>query len=167
MRNSPGWHRHQPQAGRALPAYLRLALAIGLSSLLGACAVVDFEQRRWIFQPTDEAWGPGVTAAQGMSEVWIDFVSAHPEHTDAAVRLHALWLPQTDTRAPVLLFLHGVRWDVRASAPRMRQLHALGFSVLGIDYRGFGRSSQAQEARASSATRVSEGKAWLLRPKPR
>ena len=166
MRNSPGWHRHQPQAGRALPAYLRLALAIGLSSLLGACAVVDFEQRRWIFQPTDEAWGPGVTAAQGMSEVWIDFVSAHPEHTDAAVRLHALWLPQTDTRAPVLLFLHGVRWDVRASAPRMRQLHALGFSVLGIDYRGFGRSSQALPSETLVAEDARASWAWLARQQP-
>ena len=41
----------------------------------------------------------------------------------------------------MLLYLHGARFDVRGSAPRMRRMHELGFSVLGVDYRGFGRSS--------------------------
>ena len=59
------------------------------------------------------------------------------------MRLHALWLPQPAPGAPVLLYLHGARWDVRGSAPRMRRMHELGFAVLGIDYRGFGRSSAA------------------------
>jgi uncharacterized protein len=42
-----------------------------------------------------------------------------------------------------MLYLHGARWDVRSSARRMRSMHELGFSVLGIDYRGFGQSSDA------------------------
>jgi len=91
--------------------------------------------------PTTQAWAPGVAAAQGMEEVWIDYRSQHLEQRDEPVRLHGLWLPRTEPDAPVLLFLHGVRWDVRASAQRLRRLHALGFSVLGIDYRGFGQSS--------------------------
>jgi uncharacterized protein len=126
--------RRRAFACRALAALL-------LPAALAGCAVVDYEQRRWIFMPTTQAWAPGVAAAQGMHEVWIPFVSQHPEQRGQAVRLHGLWLPRPEFDAPVLLFLHGVRWDVRASAQRMRRLHALGFSVLGIDYRGFGLSS--------------------------
>lgn len=130
-----------PAPPRAAPRCRRAVLAVLLAVLVGGCAVVDFEQRRWIFMPTTQAWGPGVAAAQGMTEVWIPFVSLHPEQRGEPVRLHGLWLPRREAAAPVLLFLHGVRWDVRASAQRMRRLHALGFSVLSIDYRGFGLSS--------------------------
>lgn len=145
---------------------MKTLLAAGLCALLAGCAVVDFEQRRWIFQPTDQTWGPGLEAAQGMQDVWIDFVSQHPEQRGEAVRLHGLWLPRREAAAPVLLFLHGVRWDVRASARRMRQLHALGFAVLGIDYRGFGRSSRALPSETLVAEDARAAWQWLARAHP-
>ncbi|HEU4459827.1 MAG TPA: alpha/beta fold hydrolase [Methylibium sp.] len=144
---------------RALPVLLA-----GL--LLGGCAIVDYEQRRWIFMPTKQVQPRAAAAALGMQDVWIDYVSAHPEHTGAAVRLHGLWLPQAEAAAPVLLFLHGTRWDVRASAPRMRQWHALGFSVLGVDYRGFGRSSDALPSETMAIEDAREAWAWLNRTQP-
>ena len=122
---------------------LKVLLCAATGLFATGCAVVDHEQRRWIFMPTTQAWGPGVEAARGMQDVWIDYTSQHPEQRGQPVRLHGLWLPRPEADAPVLLFLHGVRWDVRASAPRLRRLHALGFSVLGIDYRGFGQSRHA------------------------
>ncbi len=148
-------------------AALRVALAAVLWAHIAGCAVVDYEQRRWIFMPNDRTWGPGLAAAQGMEDVWIDYVSAHPEHLGEAVRLHALWLAQLDPAAPVLLFLHGGHWDVRASAPRMRQLHALGFSVLGIDYRGFGRSSDTLPSETLVAEDAAAAWDWLARTHPR
>lgn len=131
---------HVP-AGRRRHGRLAALLCAALAALASGCAVVDYEQRRWIFMPTMQAWAPGVAAAEGMQEVWIPYVSRHPEQRGQPVRLHGLWLPRPEADAPVLLFLHGVRWDVRASAQRLRRLHALGFSVLGVDYRGFGLSS--------------------------
>ncbi|MEN9627443.1 MAG: hypothetical protein RJA10_670 [Pseudomonadota bacterium] len=147
---------------RALAA---LALLCGLGGLPG-CAIVDHEQRRWIFQPITSTWGPGEAAAQGMQDVWIDYVSQHPEQAGRPVRLHALWVPQPDPAAPVALFLHGVRWDVRASAPRMRSLHALGFSVLGVDYRGFGRSSPAMPSETLVAEDARAAWLWLAQAHP-
>ncbi len=147
-------------------AALQVAVAAVLGSQIAGCAVVDYEQRRWIFMPGNRTWGPGQAAAEGMHDVWIDFVSAHPEHPGEAARLHGLWLPQPDSAAPVLLFLHGVHWDVRASAPRMRQLHALGFSVLGIDYRGFGRSSAAMPSETLIAEDARAAWDWLARTHP-
>ena len=146
----------------ALLRPILLAVALGL----GGCAVVDHEQRRWIFMPGERTWAPGEVAAAGMQDVWIDYVSRHPEQPGQPVRLHGLWLAQDAPDAPVLLFLHGVRWDVRASAPRMRQLHRLGFSVLGIDYRGFGRSSGAMPSETLVAEDALAAWQWLAREHP-
>jgi alpha-beta hydrolase superfamily lysophospholipase len=158
-----------PATARAAPARSRwqgAVLALAAVALLSGCAIVDFEQRRWIFQPTRQTWAAGEVAAQGMRDVWIDHVSAVEEQRGQAVRLHGLWLPQADTAAPVLLFLHGARWDVRASAPRMRDLHALGFAVLGVDYRGFGLSTEALPSETLAAEDALAAWHWLARQHP-
>jgi alpha-beta hydrolase superfamily lysophospholipase len=151
---------------RLLLAALKHVLTAWLCAYMAGCVVVDYEQRRWIFMPTDETWGPGLAAAAGMEEVWIDFVSNHPEQRGEAVRLHGLWLAQPDETAPLLLFLHGVRYGVHASAPRIRELHALGFSVLGIDYRGFGLSSKAMPSETLVAEDARAAWDWLARAHP-
>jgi alpha-beta hydrolase superfamily lysophospholipase len=115
---------------------LAALLAAGFAS---GCASLDEKQREWIFQPSDRTWYGGLAAAQGMDDVWIPFTSAE---SGEAVRLHGLWLGQPAVDAPVLLYLHGARWDVRGSAHRMRRMHELGYAVLGIDYRGFGQSTK-------------------------
>ena len=43
----------------------------------------------------------------------------------------------------------------------MRQLHALGFSVLGIDYRGFGRSSDTMASETLVAEDARAAWDWL------
>jgi alpha-beta hydrolase superfamily lysophospholipase len=121
----------------------KLLLLGGLSvGVLAGCATLDERQREWIFQPSDRSWWRGEEAATGMSEVWIDFQS---RETGKPAQLHGLWLAQTDfdsrTNAPVLLYLHGARYNVVGSAFRARRMHELGFSVLTIDYRGFGKST--------------------------
>lgn len=41
-----------------------------------------------------------------------------------------------------MLYLHGARWNLNGSVFRMERWMDMGFSVLGIDYRGFGESTQ-------------------------
>ena len=142
---------------RRLAAVLLLA-ALGLQV---GCATLDERQRGWIFQPGDRTWAGGLAAAQGMDDAWIDFKSS-----GADVRLHGLWLPQADPGAPVLLYLHGARYDVRGSAPRMRRLHEMGFAVLGVDYRGFGRSTAALPSEALAAEAARAAWDWLGRQHP-
>jgi hypothetical protein len=122
-------------------ALLITAVVAATCAALPGCALLDHKQRQWVFQPSDRTWGGGLAAAEGMHDVWIDFRS---RVTSEDTRLHGLWLPQARADAPTLLYLHGARWDVRGSAPRMRRLHELGFAVLGIDYRGFGRSANGE-----------------------
>ncbi len=131
-----------------------LASVLSLCALLAAgCSTLDEQQREWIFQPSDRSWGNTAAMAQGMEDVWIDFQSSI---TGEPVRLHGLWLggaPET-TATPVLLYLHGARYNVAGSAPRIQRMHELGFSVLAIDYRGFGKSSKGQIGRAHVWTPV-------------
>ena len=144
---------------------LRLwAAAAALALLaLGGCATLDEQQRRWIFQPSDRAWGSSASLADGMQDVWIDFDS---HETGARARLHGLWLPGPRPDAPALLYLHGARWDVRGSAWRMRRMQELGFAVLGIDYRGFGRSTRELPSEAMAYEDARAGWDWLARHAP-
>ncbi|MCU0929152.1 MAG: lysophospholipase [Burkholderiaceae bacterium] len=125
------------RSGR-LPWRAAVFSALLAAGLIAGCGTLDAKQREWVFQPSKNTWWGGAVAAEGMHDVWIDF---HSRAADAPVRLHGLWLPQAAADAPVLLYLHGARWDVRSSANRMRRMHELGFAVLGIDYRGFGQST--------------------------
>ena len=119
-----------------------LATLFTAVALLAGCATLDEKQRVWIFQPSDRSWAGGLRAAQDMEDVWIEFPSSI---TGKPVKLHGLWAANANfaeqADAPVLLYLHGARFNVTGSAFRARRMEELGFSVLAIDYRGFGKSS--------------------------
>jgi len=115
--------------------------SVAALAALMSCMNFETQQRKWIFQaglPNDSA--STQESSLGLKERWVEFDSTE---TGSPVKLHALWLAQARADAPVLLYLHGARWDLRGSTQRMERLHELGFAVLGIDYRGFGRSTAA------------------------
>lgn len=126
----------------------RIALLGALAyALLTGCAALDERQRQWIFQPSSASWGDSALAAEGMDDVWIEF---HSRQAGGPVRLHGLWYANERNDAPVLLYLHGARWGVMGSAPRIRRMQRLGFHVLAIDYRGFGRSTETLPSEATA-----------------
>ena len=141
------------------PLLVTLTLAIAVTA---GCATLDAKQREWIFQPSDRSWG-GAPSTEGMEDVWIDFQS---DTSGKAERLHGLWLPHERKDAPVLLYLHGARWNVAGSSNRIRRMQELGFSVLAIDYRGFGRSSAGLPSEATAAEDARAAWAWLAQHKP-
>ena len=160
----------QPRSTSALAAALRsrlvrsgLLAALLAAGLASGCASLDEKQREWIFQPSERTWYGGLAAAQGMDDVWISFRSAE---SGEAVRLHGLWLGQPEAAAPVLLYLHGARWDVRGSAHRMRRMHELGYAVLGIDYRGFGQSTKTLPSEAFAHEDALAAWRWLAEHHP-
>jgi uncharacterized protein len=142
---------------------VRPAFAAAVLCTLAGCAIVDSQQRYWTYQPGQRTWADGAKAAEGMSDVWIDYA---PAGENQPVRLHGLWLAQADADAPTMLYLHGARWDVRSSARRMRSMHELGFSVLGIDYRGFGQSSDALPSEDGMRDDALAAWQWLVEQRP-
>ncbi|MDM0076370.1 alpha/beta fold hydrolase [Variovorax sp. J2P1-59] len=150
-----------------MKSWTLFASATALVALLaGGCSTLDERQREWIFQPSDRSWGNSEAMSQGMDDVWIDFKSSL---TGEPAQLHGLWLggaPESpDT--PVLLYLHGARYNVAGSAPRMRRMHELGFAVLAIDYRGFGKSSKGLPSEDSAREDAYAAWTWLAAKHPR
>jgi uncharacterized protein len=139
--------------------------------VLMGCATLDEQQRGWIFQPSDRSWGVGGALEQDMKDVWIEFdskISGRP------VKLHGLWLaadtqfPSWDgAKAPLLLYLHGARWNVEGSASRIRHMQELGFSVLAIDYRGFGKSSPDLPSESMAYEDARAAWDWLGKRQPK
>jgi alpha-beta hydrolase superfamily lysophospholipase len=144
---------------------LLLAIATLAGLLTVGCSTLDERQREWIFQPSDRAWGGSAASAAGMKDVWIDFKS---EVTGKDTRLNGLWMPneQHPADAPVLLYLHGARWNVAGSAPRIRRMQELGFSVLAIDYRGFGKSTAILPSEEMAYEDARTAWDWLARQYP-
>lgn len=145
--------------------YLRLSLLLAVFAAFSiGCAALDERQRTWIFQPSDRSWGSSGELANGMDTVWIDFQS---KVTGEPVKLHGLWLASDafksvkSAKSPVLLYLHGARWNVEGSANRIRRMQELGFSVLAIDYRGFGKSSKSLPSEAMAYEDARAAWEWL------
>ena len=125
---------HKPSMTRGWRVPVLLLL---FAALLAGCQTLEVQQRKWIFMPSQaQPWAQ--TQISGMDDVWIEHES---QTSGTRVRLHALWLAADNPKAPVLLYLHGARRNVAGSAFRIRQMQQLGFSVLAVDYRGFGKSS--------------------------
>lgn len=137
------------------------------AAVLAGCANLDERQRGWIFQPSDRSWGRGEEAAQGMQDVWIDFAS---EETGQPAKLHGLWAQHDNFAhkpdAPVLLYLHGARFNVVGSAFRARRMQELGFSVLAVDYRGFGKSTNELPSETLAVEDARAAWDWLAKQYP-
>jgi uncharacterized protein len=82
--------------------------------------------------------------------------------TDDGVSLHAWWVPGPPTPSPqqpgrmfTLLYLHGANTNLGDRVDTLRCWHELGFDILALDYRGYGRSggrpSEAGLARDAEA----------------
>ena len=144
-----------------------IALVLFSAALLAGCASLDERQRGWIFQPSDRSWWRGEEAAQGMQDVWIHFDS---RETGEPAQLHGLWSPnerfEKDPKAPVLLYLHGARFNVVGSAFRARRMQELGFSVLAVDYRGFGKSTNTLPSETMAYEDARAAWDWLARQYP-
>lgn len=150
---------------------IHIIASVVMATLLAAgCAVLDEKQREWIFQPSDRSWGNSEALTAGMQDIWIDFDSSI---TNKPVRLHGLWNPaeSTDrnsrtTCSPVLLYLHGARYNVSGSASRIRRMQELGFSVLAVDYRGFGKTSRELPSEEMAYEDARAAWDWLAREYP-
>lgn len=117
---------------RWLPLLAMAAVIVGLPV---GCAVLEHKERELVFriEPGTASWYRGLPS--GVQELEL-----RPKAFKADQNIHAWWWPAKRADAPAILYLHGVRWNLTGQLFRIEQLHALGYSVLAIDYRGFGQS---------------------------
>jgi uncharacterized protein len=139
------------------------ALALLAGAFFAGCAGLDTPQRKWIFNSTRYATPWSQFDADRAQDVWIEHRSAA---TGTPVKLHGLWFAHQDAQAPLLLYLHGAGRNVHASAFRIEHMRELGFSVLAIDYRGFGRSTAELPSEAMVYEDAKAAWNWLAEQHP-
>ena len=115
---------------RLVPAFLLAAVIAG-----SGCASFDSWQRRAIFQPSPVAADTSRSAPAGAEEM--DLAVGSSGDT-----IHAWYMRADHDEAPTLLFLHGARRNLYGSQARIERWRTMGFNVLAVDYRGFGRSTE-------------------------
>jgi pimeloyl-ACP methyl ester carboxylesterase len=96
-----------------------LALVLAGLMLLG-CVSLEEKEREWIFRPSKDEW-------RGYRDNRVSFEERWIEVNGGRERLNAWWLPAASP-------------DATGSVTRIPCWQRLGFSVLAIDYRGFGKS---------------------------
>ncbi|MEO6363075.1 MAG: alpha/beta hydrolase, partial [Caldimonas sp.] len=156
-----------PAIGMTFCRRLFVAALLGAAVLAG-CSGLEAQQRKWIFRATPAAAASveelaGFAHGLGMEDAWIALES---KVAGRPIRLHGLWAENDDARAPLLLYLHGARRNVAGSVWRIEQMRALGFSVLAIDYRGFGNSTDAPPSEKAALEDAQAAWAWLGQRRP-
>ena len=100
-----------------------------------ACTYLWAKQRELIFLPSREVTRTPADAGVQYDDVWLP-VGASP-----GASLHGWWLQSGAASAPVCLYLHGNDLNLGSNVEHIVRLHRAGFSVLAVDYRGYGKSS--------------------------
>jgi uncharacterized protein len=136
------------------------------ASAVGGSNYLDLKQREWIFRPQRDLHATPADYGLRHEDVWIAIPFAAETSRE---RVHGWWIPGPTARAPTLLFLHGARWSLSNNLFRIQRLHRMGFSVLAIDYRGFGKSDGTlpSEEWACADAQAAWEYLRLLEPDPR
>jgi fermentation-respiration switch protein FrsA (DUF1100 family) len=122
------------------PFLRRLAIALAMVAVLTACGTAAFqhEESRLTFRVVRETPGWYTGMPNGVQEFDLPVAAGG----EAVEHIHAWWWPAAggSPDAPAILYLHGARWSLTGQLFRIQELRDFGFSVLAIDYRGFGKS---------------------------
>ncbi len=139
------------------------AVTFGAIAALTACgsAALLHEEERLTFRVVRET--PGWF--QGLPDGVREFDLRVSDASDAQ-RIHAWWWPAADASAPAVLYLHGARWSLTGQVFRIEQLREFGFSVLAIDYRGFGKSDGEQPSEKTVYEDARVAWTWLVAQQP-
>ena len=154
------------------------------------CAWLDAKQRQAIYRPTqgvpadfaglrggDERYfvnlpptGTGKAAAntnsgsQGSAQT--AGTGADPTLT-APQRVEIWWLPHASASAPTLLYFHGTFRNLFENVHKIDSLRAAGFSVLAVEYRGWGLSTPITPSERTILMDADVAWAELQRREPR
>lgn len=131
-------------------------LAIVAASYLLACAAIWKFQSRVVFYPLPKL--SDSPAAYGVS--FSDVIIPIPTGT-----LHGWWMA-APAEPPVMLYLHGNGGNIGAYASQAARLRSLGYSVLIVDYRGYGQSSGPFPSESRVYEDAESAWNWLTRRSP-
>ncbi|NJM61623.1 MAG: alpha/beta hydrolase [Oscillatoriales cyanobacterium RU_3_3] len=119
------------------PKWILSFVKIGAIAYIICCILLFFLQTRFIFQPTTTIQKTPDAFNIPYEEVWLP-VKARSTKVE---KIHGWWLPAASQQSlGTLLYLHGRGFNIGANINQSYRFRELGFSVLLVDYRGYGRS---------------------------
>lgn len=122
------------------PRFLRWRSSLvkfGAIAYLSCCLLLFILQTRFIFQPTATLQKTPDAFNIPYEEVWLP-VKARSTKIE---KIYGWWLPAANQQSlGTLLYLHGRGLNIGANINQSYHFRQLGFSVLLVDYRGYGRS---------------------------
>lgn len=126
---------HSERAFRRISGLCLIAM---LLAVLPGCAWLDTRMREIVYRPSPERQADFA----GLRPGDLSFATAVPGEIEGTQdSLQMWWLPHTDAQAPALLYLHGTFRNLYRNIGKIDALREAGFSVLAVDYRGWGESS--------------------------
>ena len=132
------------RAGHSVTVLIvRVTLLLALLMASG-CAWLDMRQRQILYRPT--AGVPQNFA--GLRTGDVRYLVAVPD-AGGPQQLAIWWLPHGAPNAPTLLYLHGTFRNLFQNLHKIDSLRAAGYSVLAVDYRGWGESTAIIPSEAS------------------
>ncbi len=144
----------------------RALLLCGALVALAGCAWVDAKQRELVYRPTSgrPADFAGLRAGD---ETYT--IAVPGTRTDPPDHLQLWWLPNPNASAPTLLYLHGTFRNLFQNVRKIEALRSAGFSVLAVEYRGWGESSAVlpSEASINADAALAWGELVRRQPNPR
>lgn len=125
----------------------RLAAALAVCGIVygAVCAYFWAVQRDMIFEPdaaiqtTPDRLGLKYEELRIPSGDW-------GEHAELA----AWWIPAQQAKAATLLYLHGNYSNISHNLEHASRLHQMGYNLLLVDYRGYGKSGGGQPSEAKT-----------------
>lgn len=107
--------------------YLLMVAALGYA---GVCGYLYLNQRRMIYRPDTQIEPPEAYGLTGFEDVLI-------RHESAALQL---WVHAAAKDMPTIVYFHGNASHLGNRAGILAALAALGFGVVALSYRGYGKS---------------------------
>lgn len=100
------------------------------------CFALLIWQNRLIFLPSPNLQLTPEKLDLEYEDVWLSVLTWNRK----VERLHGWWIPNSSPGGKVLLYLHGNGGNISSNLGAARRFQEAGFSVLLLDYRGYGRS---------------------------
>lgn len=145
----------------------KVAVVISVAALsaafAGGCTSLDHWERRAIFQNEAAARSDERLMPAGATEIELAVPGGGVTGHDV---VHTWYLAAQRANAPTVLYLHGARHSLYGNAARIERLQELGFNVLALDYRGFGRSTPILPSEQSAIEDAKLAYAEMARREP-
>ena len=115
-----------------------IVFVLGAIAYISICFYLFFRQKQFIFFPSRVIQLTPSDVGLPYEEIWLPIST--PSGT--LEKILCWWVPtESNSEERVIIDLHGNRNNMGANVPYAQKFRQMGLSVLLVDYRGFGRST--------------------------